>query len=271
MVGASFCFAVMGALVKWAGKDLPSLVVVFGRSFLIVLLAAALVRSRGISFRVVNRRLMLWRCFIGFLAMVLYFYALGAIPLGMAVTLQYLNPVFVALFAGLATRERVSLPLVAAILAAFLGAAMVMGPDLGALSWGAVAALASAALAALAYLAVRELRTTDSPEIIVLSFAVFATIGSAPGLLLVDRWPSAALLLLLAGVGVFAFLGQMLLTYAYRVARAPFVSAFSYSTVIFGATIGLLFFDESLSALMVAGALTIIAAGLVLSWLEIRE
>ncbi len=271
MVGASACFASMGALVKWACEDLSSVTVVFGRSLVITVIALCLVLGRRQALRINNKPLMLWRCFIGFVAMLAYFYALGAIPLATAITLQYMNPIFVALFAGIAARERASVVNWIATVTAFVGAGLIVGPEVSTLGWGAAAAVFSAVGAAFAYLAIRRLRTTDSPEIIVLAFAVFATLFSAPALIVAERAPFGDELLALLGVGVFAFGGQLLITYAYRVARAPFVSAFSYSTILFGAIAGLLFFDEDLSFALVAGALMIIGAGVGLSLSELRK
>ena len=53
--------------------------------------------------------------------MILYFTALGRIPIGQAVTLQYTAPLFVALLSGRVIRERVE-PIVALLVGtAFAG------------------------------------------------------------------------------------------------------------------------------------------------------
>jgi drug/metabolite transporter (DMT)-like permease len=270
IVSASVAFAGMGALAKLASREVSSLFVIFGRSAVLSVLAFAVVRARGIPLRIVNRRQMLWRCVVGFVAMMLYFYALSAIPLGTAVTLQYLNPILVALLSGLVLQERATLAASLATVIAFAGAALIVGPEFSHLGMGAIAALGSATLAAFAYLSVRALRRTDAPEMIVLTFGVFSTLGASVSLLGLDAPPSAETALLLLGVGVLAFAGQLLMTYAFRYHSAPFVSAFSYATIVFGALIGVVFLGERPSAHAVVGALLVIGAGVGLSIRETR-
>ena len=54
-------------------------------------------KQRGVNLTVIDQKSMFLRCLTGLIAMILYFSALGLIPIGQAVTLQYTNPLFVAL------------------------------------------------------------------------------------------------------------------------------------------------------------------------------
>jgi drug/metabolite transporter (DMT)-like permease len=271
MLLGSVFFAAMGAAVKWAARDLSSYLVVFARSLTIIALAWAALRLGGQRARVRNKRLLLWRSATGFVAMACYFYALSAVPMSIAVTIQYSSPIFVALLSGLTIGERVGGATWVGVLSAFGGVAVLVSPDPANLGPGALAALASAILAAFAYLAIRELRRTDSPEIIVLYFALFSTALSAPSLVTASRVPSASELAALLAVGVFAFGGQMLITHAYRHGRAAFISGLSYSTIAFSALLGAAFFDEALDATAVSGMALIAGSGVWLSWAEVRH
>ena len=64
-------------------------------------------------------------------------------------------------------------------------------------------------------------------------------------------------------VVVVAAAGTMLLTSAYRVARASLVTPFEYSGVLWAPLWGFLFFSEVPRMTTVAGALLIVGAGLV--------
>ena len=68
--------------------------------------------------------------------------------------------------------------------------------------------------------------------------------------------------LLIAVCGVVAATGMMLLTNAYRVARASTVTPFEYTGILCAPLWGFLFFDETPRATTVAGALVIVVAGL---------
>lgn len=270
MLLGSACFAAMGALVKRAGEELSPLFVVFVRSVVIALVVFAVTRVQGHRLRVVNRRMMLGRCVTGFVAMGCYFYSLSLLPLATAVTIQYLAPVFVALLSRRALGEAVSSTAWLATLAAFGGSALLVGPNVQGIGVGASLALCSAFLASLAYLAVRELRRTDEPQAIVAAFAWFSAICAAPSLLWVQNWPSAEQWLVVLGVGLSAYGGQLAMTHAYRVARAAFVSALSYSTVALGALIGIFTFGEWPSLSDWTGMGVIAAAGIWLSLAEMR-
>jgi hypothetical protein len=82
---------------------------------------------------------------------------------------------------------------------------------------------------------------------------------------LVRPWvlPSAWDFFLIASCGVVAAAGTMLLTSAYRVARAGVVAPFEYSGVLWAPLWGFLFFSEVPRMTTVAGAVLIVGAGLV--------
>ena len=69
--------------------------------------------------------------------------------------------------------------------------------------------------------------------------------------------------LLIASCGVVAAAGTMLLTSAYRVAKASVVTPFEYSGVMWAPLWGYLFFAEVPRLGTVAGAVLIVGAGLV--------
>jgi drug/metabolite transporter (DMT)-like permease len=265
MTAASLSFAVMGAMVKWSAAGVSFFTTVFVRSAIVALVSFAVCRWRHAPLRVHNRRLLWWRTGTGFSAMTLYFYALSELPLANALTIQYTSPLFVAFLSRRMVGERVGLWGVALIWLAFVGAALILGPDLTALNPGAAAALASAVLAALAYLAVRSLGASDRPETVVFEFAIWSTVASLPGAIGLIELESVQALLATVGAGVAASMGQLGMTAAYRHADAAFVSALSYSTVLFGAALGILVLAEPFTWHAAGGAALVVAAGTALS------
>lgn len=264
MIFGSVCFGTMNALVKWTAFHADVWMIIMVRSAVIALAVAIFAASRGLSLKVSDKRKMLLRCVVGLTAMILYFTALGRIPIGQAVTLQYTAPLFVALLSGRVIRERVE-PIVALLVgSAFAGIVLIVSPDLSSIDSDALLALGSGFFAAMAYMYVRELRNTDSASSVVFWFAAFSVVGSifqalpdVAGL----EWKTVAALI---GIGIGAGGGQVGITMAYHRANAAWVSAFSYLTVIVATFYGFTLFNETLGASDWLGGLLIVGSGIAL-------
>ena len=264
MIFGSICFGSMNVLVKWTSVHVDVWMIILVRSAVIAFAVAAFAASRGISLRVNDPRTMLLRCAVGLIAMIMYFLALSRIPVGQAVTLQYTAPLFVALLSGKVLAERVSPGVAVLVITAFAGIVLIVSPDLGSVEPDALLALGSGLFAGLAYMFVRELRKTDSAASVVFWFAAASVAGSvvqaAPDLFSLDRQTLAALV----GIGIGAGGGQVGITLAYQRAKAAYVGAFSYLTVIV-ATAGAFFvFGETLSTADWIGGLLIVGSGVAL-------
>ena len=264
MIFGSVCFGTMNALVKWTSFHADVWMIIMVRSAVIAFAVAIFAASRGLSLKVSDKRTMLLRCVVGLTAMILYFTALGRIPIGQAVTLQYTAPLFVALLSGRVIRERVE-PVVALLVGtAFAGIVLIVSPDLSSIDSDALLALGSGFFAAMAYMYVRELRNTDSASSVVFWFAAFSVVGSifqalpdVAGL----EWKTIAALI---GIGIGAGGGQVGITMAYHRANAAWVSAFSYLTVIVATFYGFTLFNETLGASDWLGGLLIVGSGIAL-------
>ena len=268
MIFGSVCFGTMNALVKWTAFHADVWMIIMVRSAVIALAVAIFAASRGLSLKVSDKRKMLLRCVVGLTAMILYFTALGRIPIGQAVTLQYTAPLFVALLSGRVIRERVE-PMVALLVgSAFAGIVLIVSPDLSSIDSDALLALGSGFFAAMAYMYVRELRNTDSASSVVFWFAAFSVVGSifqalpdVAGL----EWKTVAALI---GIGIGAGGGQVGITMAYHRANAAWVSAFSYLTVIVATFYGFTLFNETLVTSDWLGGLLIVGSGMVLIFMS---
>ena len=267
MLFASFSFGSMNALVKWTSAEVDVWTTIFIRSIVIALAIYTIARIGSVDLVVHDRKNMAFRCFTGLVAMILYFSALGLIPIGQAVTLQYTNPLFVALLSGFFLSERVHPQIWALAMISFLGIILIVSPDLRTVEKDALLALGSGFFAGVAYLYVRKLRATEEALSIVFWFAAFSVMVSAipaiPRLAHIISDP--ILMLALGGIGLGAGAGQVGLTYAFHRAHAAWVSAFSYLTVIVATAYGYLLFDEILDTRDVIGGLLIICSGIILS------
>lgn len=268
MLFASFSFGSMNALVKWASPEADVWSMVFVRSMVIAVAIFLICRRSSITLMVEDRRSMLLRCITGLIAMILYFSALGLIPIGQAVTLQYTNPLFVALLSSVFVSEKVGPFVWTLAIISFIGIVLIVSPDLQTIEVNAVLALGSGFFAALAYLYVRSLRASEHALSIVFWFATFSVaftfIPAMPTLPTALSDPVVTLALV--GIGVGAGAGQVGLTFAFHKANAAWISAFSYLTVIVATIYGYTIFGETLNSRDLLGCALIICSGIALTF-----
>jgi drug/metabolite transporter (DMT)-like permease len=266
MVLAGLCFSATGVFVKLSGEvDVVVWTVIFGRSAVIAVMTYILSKIRKVSLSFKEPKWLISRCITGFSAMACYFYAIPLIPLTTAVVLQWTSPLFVALFSGYLIKEKVSPFLFGCIGIAFAGTVLIISPSFEAIETNALYALASGILSALAYLSIRELRSTASSESVVFWFAIFCVIVSLPLSARELTTLSSYEIQILVGVGITAGIGQIGMTRAFHAAKAAYIGAFSYSTVVVSWIYGLYIFDEVLSFWDMLGTLLIVGSGIILA------
>lgn len=269
MLVAAALFAVMGVLVKYASANFSSPELVFYRSiFGLVTIWLGIVwqtRRWFASLSTAHAATHLWRSLAGFIALVLFFYALGRVPLATAVTLNYTAPLFLAVLSAVWLHERHGRGLLLAVLLGFAGIVLLLRPQWQPNTWlPALAALVSALFAAVAYVDIKRLGKLGEPEWrVVFYFTLLCSLGGGLWMLLVGfKQPALADLPVLIGIGISATLAQLALTRAYHRGRTLTVGALAYSTVVFSALYGVLLFDEQLPSIAWLGVALIVAAGI---------
>lgn len=273
MILAGCCFGAMGALVKYS-KRLPILELVFLRGLFGLVPLAAIVIGRGRRPRFRSVPFLLLRTVSGLGGMSCYFYAVVHLDLATASVLNKSSPVFVVLLAWLVLGERAGRLVGPLVALALVGCYLLIRPDLGAAASSPIPGLVgagSAILSAIAYTTIRHLRRTDDPVDIVVFFMSVSVVLTCPGLLYTFLAPRPSEWLAMAVAGCVASAGQVLMTRAYRIERAAVVSPFIYSSVLFAAAGGFLFWGEVPTLWTAVGAGLVIAAGIGLTVLVATE
>ncbi len=195
----------------------------------------------------------------------LFFWGLARVPMAQAIALSYVAPILALFLAAWWLRERVSRRVVWAALAASLGIATILigqsraapGPEAFA---GALAVLASAVLYAvnliltrLQSLVARPAETSCLQSLVILVLLALAApwLASVPP---ADLWPALAL------AAVLSFASMLLLSWAYAHGEAGYLAMTEYSSFVYAAVLGYLFFGEHVSLYTLAGAAVIVAA-----------
>jgi len=261
IVLSSLSFGLVGIMVRLAG-DVPVYEKVFVRSIVMLPVAAAFGARSGAKLLTWDSKTkwLVLRGIFGTTAMTLYFYAIEGLALADATVLNKLSPFFVVVLAAIFLHEKLSKFVLPVLAIAFVGAALVIKPELELAPGPALAGLLSAVASAAAYTVVRYLKGCEPPFKIVFYFAMVSTVAMIPPMLVHAVMPTWQQALALIGAGVFATTGQLALTLGYQLAPASRISIYVYAHVLFAGLLAYLMFTEIPDALSLVGSGLVIGA-----------
>jgi len=243
MLLSTTAFAFMNALVKFL-IHFPTFELVFFRSLGTLILTYFLMQSRGVSLRPNRPFLLLLRGFVGVTSMSLFFLGIHYIPIGSAVTVRYIAPLFGGVLAVIFLKEKIYPLQWVFYLFAFAGVVLIKGFDTSISLFGVGIVVGAAFFSAIVYIIISKIGHQDHPLRVVFFFMGIATmvggIGSTQNFLL----PKTLDLTLLLLLGVFGFFGQYFMTKAFQQGEASKVAPFKYVEVIFTLSFGVYLFDE---------------------------
>jgi len=279
MLIASFTFAIMGAFAKLASESLSSLEVVFFRNIAGVIIIGFAVLKTPMTHKGGKPFLLFFRGFMGFVALLAFFYNIAHIPLGDAMTYSKTSPIFTAIFAFLFLNEKLSFKGWLAVFVGFIGIVFITEPSGVGFTKYDLLGIFSGVGAALAYTSVRELKSYYDTRAIVLSFMLTGTIGPiilffiAPYVQIAELdfvfsefiMPKGVVWFYLLAMGLFATLSQVLMTKAYGETKAGIVGAVSYTNILFSIAVGVMLGDALPSLSMSFGIALIVSAGLMVA------
>lgn len=262
MIIATICFSLMAAMVKYLGH-LPVMEIIFFRNIPIMLIIPLILKNKKISFWGNNKPLLLLRSLLSGFAVISFFYTITVMILAEAVTIRQLSPFFIIFLASIFLGEKIDFRKITFSILAFLGALLVIKPGFRLDMYPAVIALLGAIGTAGSHVALRSLRLTDHPLVIVNYFGYSTGLISFGILLWQGNFiiPDALSLFILLLLGLVGLGGQFALTKAYQLAPTMLVSLYLYLQIIFGALLGVLFFKEIPDLLSMFGASLIIISG----------
>ena len=281
MLLASLMFALMAVCVKFASAGYGAGEIVLYRSLIGLALMAAVLRGRGTSLVTPVPAMHFWRSLAGTSALCLWFYSLGALPLGTAMTLNYMSSVWIACFlmgaallAGPGSPARIDGRLFAAVLAGFAGVALVLRPTIAQDQlWHGLCGLLGGMLAAMAYLQVTALGRAGEPEERVVFYFSLAGVVSGLSLALATtglQAHTARGLALLLAIGLLATAAQWMMTRAYAIGSTLVVASLQYMGIVYSLVLGVWLFHDPLTTPSLAGTALILAAGLAATFFRAR-
>ena len=263
MLVATFYFAVMNIFIK-AVSHLPTMEIVFFRCGISLLLCFYQLNALKVDWKGSNRKLLLLRGAFGTLALYTYFITIAHMPLGTAVAIQYLSPVFTTILAIFVLNEKVRPVSWLFFLISFSGVLVMKGVDERIELTYLLIGIFSAITSAFAYVTIRSLKAKEHPLVVVFHFQLVGTLTGLTFSTVNFTMPQGMDWIYLLLVGIFTQLGQVNLTKALQQDKVANVSIINYTGIVYAIAAGFLIFGEHYGVGTIMGILMVIA-GVLLS------
>ena len=259
MLIASVAFTIMHALVKQMDTFHVTQLLFF-RSSVTALLCLFYLRLIKVSPWGNNRPLLALRAIVGLISLGMFFITIQRMPLGAAVSIRYLAPIFTAILAPIFLKERVTWAQYALFLVAITGVFILKGFDTRVDSIGLILGLVGALSGGLVYVLLGKMKGLEHPLVIIFYFMSLTMIVS--GSLMSPYWrqPTIDEWGILLAIGAIGCLAQIFMTSAFQKGKASDVSFIKYVEIVNSLLIGLIWFGESYSTLSMLGLALILVS-----------
>ena len=265
MLASTGVFVTMNVIIKLIGPSYDAIQVTFIRNMVASLVVVPfIVHSGGLPILKTSRPWMhAARSLGGIVSTVLYFYAFVRLPLADVMVISQAVPLIVAMLAAVILKEQVGIRRWGAIFVGFIGVLVTLNPTT-AIRPEVFVAIAAAAIWAVTVLVLRSLGRTESPYTVVFYYMVSGTVLT--GMLMPWLWQPLPIdvLAMLAVAGVLGAFGQILMTYAFKLADASLISPFNYTSILWGIGFDALVWSLAPSSTTLWGAAIITSAGIYL-------
>jgi drug/metabolite transporter (DMT)-like permease len=264
LILASFFFSLMTVCVKIIDNRIPIYELVFFRSLISLFITSLIINKKNINPWGKNKPLLILRGLLGTIALVCIFYAIKNMPLNISTVIQYTYPIFIAMFAGILIKEKITKNIIIASLIGWLGILLILNPyqlssinvELNKLT--ILIAFLGAMSTALAYITVKKLSLTEDIFIIIKYFPLISVITLSP--IVFFNWvtPNINDLIWIIGIGMFTQAGQTFLTIGLKKLPTSEAARINYLQVLFGSLWGILFFNELININFIFGAILVL-------------
>ena len=267
MLGAIASFSAMAVAGRMIAAELNTFELMFYRSVIGVVIVLALLSISAKGFAQVRTRRMgahVQRNVVHFAAQNLWFYGVAVIPLAQLVSLEFTNPIWVAILAPFFLGEKMTRARLLAATLGFIGVLVVARPGVAPFELGHAAGLGAAIGFALNTLYTKTISRTDTVLCVLfwmtLMQAGFGLILSLPGGI---PWPSNTMWIWVGVVGVCGLTAHLSLTTALSVAPATIVAPMEFARLPVVTALGMWLFGEALEISVLVGAVIIVLGNLI--------
>ena len=249
MCVSALSLSLMASCIKKVGNDINVFEKLFFRNIVMVIIVTIGMLKSQSSFLPQSKKSfksMIYRSLIGLVGAISYFFSLTHLPLAEASLLNKLSPFFIIIFSIIFLKEKLNRAQLLPMALVFVGVLLVIKPTFNnTRTLPLIVGLFSAITSGGGYTMIRYLRNMEHPEIIAFYFALISIITTFPLMIMFGyKLPNFNQMIYLIGTGIFVSIGQLSLSYAYKLAPANEVSIYQYISIIFSTIIGVIVFKE---------------------------
>ena len=258
-------FSVMDSLSKYLTRFYPVALVAWSRyAFHLVLVVVVLgPRLRLALVRTARPGAQLVRGLLLAIASISFISAVKYMPLAEASAIAFLGPLLIVVMSVLFLKEKVEPARWIAVLCGFIGVLVIIRPGSSVFTWAALFPLANAVAFASYQILTRRLSGLESPYTSIFYAGLIGTLLLSATLPYVWVMPQNGLhMTLFVLTGALGGLSHLILIKAYAYAPASRLAPFSYTQLIWVATIGYLVFGDFPDTWSLVGIGILMASGL---------
>ena len=265
---STFFFSIMGLCVKLCSSNFNEYELVFYRSFISLMIIIVLMKLNGVHYQTKYSTLHFTRSFIGFLSLLLFFYAITELPLATSMTLNYTSPIFIGLLIPLLMKQKFQLNKIFLIFIGFVGITLILKPVFNDNLLAGLIGVLSGFGAAIAYIMVAKLGQLKEDGLRTVFYFTFLSTLLSFALMLNENIHPISFdrnLLYLLILGSSATIAQLAVTQAYKEGKTINNATYSYLTVVFSVIWSILIFREELAIETTLGIILIFISGFFVS------
>ena len=265
MLLALLFFTAMNVLIKYIPR-IGAVEIIFFRSVVSLIMSYGILKQKRINIWGNNKKWLIIRGIAGSAGLLFFFTTIKVMPLGSAIAIQYLSPIFTSLLGIFVVKEKVK-PLQWVFFGlAFVGVIAIQGFDPRVTSVQALIGISGALAAGMAYNSIRKLKDSDHPLVIIFYFPLVTI--PITGVYLLTNWlqPTFIELSILIAIGVVTQFAQYFMTKAYQTDTLSKISSIQYIGIVFALGFGYFLFDESYNFRSGLGIIIIILGVILNVW-----
>jgi len=261
---------IMDGIAKHLSADMSVIQITWARYFahFAIMLPIVLIRHKPARLVPQQPFLQVVRGGLLLISTLCFFWAISLMPLADALAIVFVSPLIVTALSPWLLGETVGVRRWSAVLVGFLGACIIIEPDLEIFNGGAPLALAAGVTYALYLITTRRLAGSAPPSITLFYTALLGAV--ALSLVVPFAWttPSIGQMGLMAALGLIAAVGHLLVIKAFDTAPASQLAPFGYIEIVMATAVGFLVFGDFPDNWTWFGIAVVVASGVYVSLRE---